>query len=196
MKVRTEFDEAYYQRFYGDPRTRATSPWEARRCAAFVCNYLKYLELPVSRVLDIGCGLGLLLKAVQTEFPRAKAIGVEYSAHLCERHGWINGSVVDYQALGQFDLVICHDVIQYLSDADTRLAIDNIASLCRGALYLGVLTQEDWDYKCDRSRTDAEVYLRTTRWYRKALAGQFTNLGGGLFLRRPEPVTLWSLESL
>ena len=196
MTVRTKFDEAYYERFYGNPRTRATTQTEARRCAAFVCSYLRFLDVPVSRVLDIGCGLGYLLKAVQEEIPRAKTVGVEYSEYLCERHGWISGSVVDFRARGQFDLVICHDVIQYLSDADTRPAIDNLAGLCRGALYLGVLTREDWDHKCDRARTDAQVYLRTTHWYRKHLAESFTNLGGGLFLRRPEVVTLWSLESV
>ena len=192
--IRQVFDEAYYERFYRSARTRAETPEDALRRAAFITSYLAHIGLPVVRVLDIGCGLGRTLAGVQTAYPMAHCTGVEVSDYLCAEHGWIRGSVLDYRTEEPFDLVICNDVVQYLGHADARVAIDNLAALCQGALYFGALTREDWEENCDRVRTDDEVCLRSTRWYRRQLRRDFAPIGGGLFLRRPEGVTLWSLE--
>ena len=192
--IRQVFDEAYYERFYRSARTRAETPEDALRRAAFITSYLAHIGLPVARVLDIGCGLGRTLAGVQTAYPMAHCTGVEVSDYLCEEYGWVKGSVLDFRAKEPFDLVICNDVIQYLEHADAQVAIDNLATLCQGALYFGALTREDWEESCDRARTDDEVCLRSTRWYRRQLRRDFVPIGGGLFLRRPEAVTLWSLE--
>ena len=53
------FDEAYYQRFYFDKKTSVIDPEHAKRLGTFVCSYLSYLRVPVQRVLDVGCGIGL-----------------------------------------------------------------------------------------------------------------------------------------
>lgn len=190
------FDKAYYDRYYRDPRTRASSPQEATRRAAFLCAYLLYLEIPVHRVLDIGCGLGQVLKSIQRRFPDAHCVGVEVSDYLCERYGWPKASVTSYRAKVPFDLVICNDVIQYLDDAEAEKAITNLARLCRDMLYLGVLTKEDWDQHCDRDRTDGKAYLRKAGWYRTRLDRWFINVGGGVFLRKSSGTVLWELEWL
>ena len=192
--TRRVFDEAYYERFYRSVRTRAETPEDSLRRAAFITSYLAHVGLPVSSVVDVGCGLGRTLAGVQTAYPMARCSGVEVSDYLCREFGWIRGSVLDYRPEEPFDLVICNDVIQYLEDADAGAAIANLATLCRGALYFGALTREDWEENCDRSRTDGEVCLRSARWYRRRLQRDFTPIGGGLFLRQPVAVTLWSLE--
>lgn len=86
------FDEAYYQRFYFDKKTSVIDPEHARRLGAFVCSYLAYLRVPVQRVLDVGCGIGLWREAVQRHFPGVQYQGVEFSPYLCERYGWERGS--------------------------------------------------------------------------------------------------------
>jgi 2-polyprenyl-3-methyl-5-hydroxy-6-metoxy-1,4-benzoquinol methylase len=189
------FDAAYYRRFYRNPRTRATTPRGVRRQAAFIAAYLRHLEVPARRVLDIGCGLGWMLEALRQEFPNASTTGVEYSEYVCAEHGWTQGSVTDYRARTPFDLVVCNDVLPSLDDAACRAAIANLARLCRGALYLGVLTKED-RRRCDRARTDLDVYVRSAAWYRKQLAKHFVAVGGGLFLKRPLEVTMWALETI
>ena len=192
--VRDTFDAAYYRRFYQDAATRSVTTAEVRRQVDFVVAYLRHMALPVRRILDLGCGLGLMREPLLAAWPRARYQGVEWSRYLCERLGWEHGSVVDYRARAPFDLVVCHDVVQYLDDARARQAIDNLAALCRGALYLGVLTAEDWQENCDPERTDDQVYLRPARWYRRRLARHFLSAGGGIFVKREAPVVLWSLE--
>lgn len=193
-RARERFDADYYRRFYGNAATRSVTPAEVSRQVFFVTAYLRHLRLPVRRILDLGCGLGMMRAPLAEAFPRASYTGVEWSAYLCERLGWTHGSVVDFSARWPFDLVVCHDVLQYLEDAAAARAIDNLARLCRGALYLGVLSREDWERNCDRERTDEQVVLRPARWYRRRFARHFVNAGGGVFLRHEAPVVLWSLE--
>ena len=91
--------------------------------------------------------------------------------------------------------MICYDVAQYLSAAQGRRAIANLARLCRGALYFGALTSEDWHDNCDQSRTDRIPGLRSCSWYRRELSRAFTPLGCGMWLKRDLPLTLWNLDA-
>jgi cyclopropane fatty-acyl-phospholipid synthase-like methyltransferase len=193
---RFQFDSGYYDRFYRDPATRVTTGSTVMTLAAFVAAYLEHIGQPVRNVLDIGCGLGLWQPAVERFFPGARYTGVEFSEHTCEEYGWEQGSVVDYRPRRRADLVVCQGVLQYLGDRDCRLAIANLARMCRGALYLEVLTARDWEENCDRDATDGSVYLRSAAFYRKQLAEHFVNCGGGVFLAEESPATLFELERL
>jgi SAM-dependent methyltransferase len=191
----TRFDESYYQRFYLDPKTRVTDRAGIDRLGDFVCSYLRYLALPVSRVLDVGCGIGLWQRVLARHFPTAMYRGVEYSEYLCERYGWERGSVVDYKSRARFDLVVCQGVLPYLDLRACKQAIENLARLCRGALYLEAVTRDDYDGGVvDRRRTDAAMQLRSARWYRRALAPHFDALGGGLWLAKRAKVPVYALE--
>ncbi|MGH8251079.1 MAG: class I SAM-dependent methyltransferase [Steroidobacteraceae bacterium] len=188
------FDVGFYQRYYVDPRTRVTSRAETVRLGRFVCAYTAYLGFTVRRVLDAGCGLGHLRVAVREFFPRARYVGLESSDYLCRRHGWVRGSIADYAPGQPFDLVFCHDVLQYLEDREALRALANLARLSRGALYFSVLTREDWRHNADRSRTDSSVSLRPAAWYKARLARGFRPLGGGLLVRHGFDPLLWELE--
>ena len=193
--MREEFDKAYYDRYYRNPATRSATPLAAARQAAFISGYLRYLEVPVRRILDIGCGLGRVLTAMSDQYPNARTQGVEYSGYICERYGWTQGSVVDYKSKSPFDLVICNDVLAYTDEQACAAAINNLASLSRAALFLGVLTKEDW-VLCDQERTDPDQYLRTKAWYQKRLQRHFVNVGGGLYLKKPLEFPVWTLDRL
>ncbi len=188
----SKFDADYYQRFYIDPETRAASPQEQQRLAGFITGYLKYLQLPVARALDLGCGLGTLLQEIGAQFPDAECVGVELSPYLCATYGWRAGSVIDY-ADSPYDLVICSDVLGYLDKQECAAAIRNLARLCDGALYLSVITTEDLEI-CDPEHTDMDQQTRPYRWYQQQLAPYFIAVGGGLFLSKPSVVPLWRME--
>ncbi|NIP16134.1 MAG: methyltransferase [Pseudomonadales bacterium] len=189
------FDKAYYDRYYRNARTRVTSPAAIRRQAAFLAAYLNYLELRPRSIVDVGCGTGTLLRALGKHFPRARLAGVEVSDYLCRHHGWLKGSVVDFHAEEEFDLVVCNDVLAYLDDAECHQALRNLVSLTGAALFLGVLTEEDLAL-CDRGRTDLSQHSRPAAWYRRRLHRNLVNVGGGLYLKRPPSVTVWSLDAL
>ena len=193
------FDEAYYQRFYFDKKTSVVDQAHVARLGAFVCSYLQYLRVPVQRVLDVGCGIGLWREAIAQHFPQASYHGVEYSEYLCERYGWERGSVIDYQpADGEpFDLVICQGVLPYLSPADLKQALANLARLSRGGLYVEAVAKEDYEREIiDEELTDARLYRHRAELYRRGLAQGFTELGGGVWLSRRADVPLFALEAL
>ena len=189
----SRFDAAYYRRFYLNPTTRAATVNDAKHQAAFICAYLRYLGVPVRRVLDLGCGLGRTLRAISREFPTATCVGVEYSDYLCARYGWTPGSALDYRARVPFDLVVCNDVLPSLDTGDCAIALRNLAKLSRGALFLGAITAEDWDL-ADKKRTDRNIHLRPASWYRRRLARHFEAVGGGLYLKKPRSVVIWALD--
>jgi SAM-dependent methyltransferase len=188
------FGAAYFRRFYLDAKTRVVTGGEMRRRAAVIASILRHIQIPVRRILDAGCGLGLLRGPLADLYPRARYSGLESSPYLCERFGWILGSVMDFAPSKPFDLTICYDVLQYLPDAQAARAIANFARLTRAALYVSALTAEDWRDNCDRSRTDRDVHLRSGAWYRRRLQRSFRYVGVGVWLRRDVAATLWDLE--
>jgi len=189
------FDEAYYQRYYFDKKTRVVDPEHIARLGAFVCSYLQYLRVPVRRVLDVGCGIGLWREVVARHFPDASYHGVEFSAYLCGRFGWERGSVVDYTARAPFDLVICQGVLAYLSPPDLKLALHNLGKLSHGALYVEAVAREDYERDViDDALADPRLYRHRAALYRRGLSEGFTELGGGVWLSRQAEVPLYELE--
>lgn len=188
------FDARFYQRFYMNPRTRVTTRDEMARRAGMVAALVKQLELPVKRILDAGCGLGWLRAPLLDAFPGATYVGLEVSEHLCRQHGWVQKSLAEYRPRGRFDLLICYDVMQYLSDREAAQAMTNLARLSRGALYFHAPTLEDWRDNADRSTSDGDINLRSADWYRTRLTRHFEHAGFGVHVRRGVPWGQWELE--
>ncbi len=189
------FDRDYYRRFYYNPRTAVTTRREMQARAHLIAAFTAHTGLPVRRILDAGCGTGMLRAPLLRRLPRAQYTGLETSEYLCERYGWEHTVIESYRSSTPFDLVICYDVLQYLDSAEATRAIANFARLCRGILYFSALTKLDWQYNCDTARTDSNVHLRTGQWYRSRLRQNFSEAGAGFWLRKGAPLTLWELES-
>lgn len=190
------FNEDYYARYYKDRKTRVAEPSYFDSLARFIAGYSELLGFKVRSIVDLGCGIGTLKKPLLKQFSKATYTGVDISAYACETYGWELSSVSDYKPAQNFDLVICHDVVQYLDDKDAKAAIKNFADLSAGILYFSVLTEEDYLENCDKSRTDSTVNLRTADWYRPKMSKYFRNLGGGAYVNREVDVALYALEHL
>ena len=188
------FDAAYFERFYGHPDTRVADERDAARLAGLIGGVTRYFGLRATRILDAGCGVGLLKAPLAVEFPLASYTGLEVSEYLCGTHGWTHASVVDYRAPRPYDLVLCHDVCQYLDDAAAGRAIGNLARLCRGVLSFSVPTRRDWRTAADPTRSDGDVHRRTGEWYRSRLRRHFRHLGCGLHVTRGLKPIAWELE--
>lgn len=190
----SRFDASFYRRFYLDPRTRVTTREEMVRRANAVAALMKHLELPVRSVLDAGCGLGLMRTPLLRAFPGAIYTGIEVSEHICKRYGWTQASLASYRPARRFDLVLCYDVLQYLSDRDAVRAMANLARLTRGALYFHAPTKEDWRGNADLSCSDGDIHLREAGWYRSRLGRHFVHAGFGLHVRGNVAFAQWELE--
>jgi SAM-dependent methyltransferase len=188
------FDRDYYQRFYFDAATAVTSRAEMQARGRMIASYTTLVGYPVRSILDAGCGTGLLRPVFARALPRATYTGLEVSDYLCERYGWVHGSIGDYAPRRRFDLVVCYDVLQYLSARDAARALANFGRLCRGVLYCTALTAHDWRHNCDRDYTDPDTHLREGEWYRRRLTKHFRPVGAGLWVRRGSPIVSWELE--
>lgn len=188
------FNAAYYRRYYEDPTTRVYDDAEMGNLGTFVCAYLRYLQIEVNQVLDMGCGLGRWQPVVAEHYPGAVYTGVEVSEYVAERYGWINASATTYTPETKFDLIICQDVFQYLSAAEARKGIANFGKWCSGVLYFAALTEEDWENNVDQNLTDDDASLRTGKWYLNQLRKYFIPIGGSLFLHKDVDVVLFELE--
>ncbi len=188
------FDRAYYQRYYLDPRTCVTSRHQMKMRARLIAAQAGYLGLPVRTILDAGCGVGMLRAPLRRSLPGASYTGLEFSAYLCTRYGWIQGSIETYSPQRPFDLVVCYDVLQYLDARSAARALSNLGSVCQGLLYISALTLADWRDNCDQSRTDSDVHLRAGEWYRRRLRRAFREIGAGFWLHRDLDVAVWEME--
>ena len=189
------FDQAYYERFYYDPQTAVTNRKEMQSRARLIAAYAQHTGLPTRRILDAGCGTGLLKPWLKRYLPRSSYTGIEASEYLCKKYGWQHSTIESYKPAAPFDIVVCYDVVQYLDSATATRALSNLGRLCRGVLYFTALTRVDWEHNCDQTRTDPNVNLRSAQWYRSRLKGHFREAGAGFWLRRGAPFTVWDLES-
>jgi SAM-dependent methyltransferase len=191
----TEFDRAYYARYYFDPRTAVANRAEMRARARLIAAMAAHAGLPVRRILEAGPGTGLLAASLRRLYPRADYTGLEVSEYLCRRYGWTQGRIEAFRA-PPFDLLVCYDVLQYLDGRAAERALANFARLCRGVLYFSALTRYDLEHNADTERTDAEVHLRSAQWYRTRLRRRFREAGLGFWIRRDAPLMLWELETV
>jgi trans-aconitate methyltransferase len=195
MSPESKFGAEYFRKYYLDRKTRVVTAAEMRARANLILAILRQVQVPVRRILDAGCGIGLLQAPFAQLAPRARYTGLEHSDYLCAKYGWKQGSVTDHVAAKPYDLVVCYDVLQYLNDRDAAAAVANLGRLSRAAIYVSALTREDWLHNCDRSRTDRAVHLRPAGWYRRRLQRHSRYLGFGVWLRRDVSAILWELES-
>ncbi|SRR5579871_1210768 len=193
-RVLAQFDEAFFERFYGDAATRVADAGDAERLAALIGGVVDYVGVRVRRILDAGCGIGLLRAPLLARYPQARYEGLEASPFLCRKFGWTEGSLARFASAKRYDLVVCHDVLQYLPEPDARRALSNLARLACAALYFSALTRGDWRHAADQSRTDRNVHLRSAAWYQTRLRRRFRHLGAGVYLVRPLKPILWELE--
>jgi 2-polyprenyl-3-methyl-5-hydroxy-6-metoxy-1,4-benzoquinol methylase len=193
MSGRT-FDEAYYKRFYEDPKTRVVSAKEHAHLAQYVFSFALWNQLEIQSVLDVGAGIGLWRDWIEKNAPQVEYTGTEVSEAMCAKHGFLHCDIARWRDRKKYDLVICQGVLQYLSDPDVAPAVANIAAMAGGLVFFEALTRADLRERADKSRTDADVFVRNGSYYRRQFARHFVPVGAGLYWPLTEPVPFWELE--
>lgn len=165
------YDEAYFNRWYRDPRHRVTTPAGVRRKVRLALGVAEaLLERPVKRVLDVGCGEGAWRSHFLDERPGVEYVGVDSSDYVVRRFGRTRGiragtfgSLDEIGLTGRFDLIVCCDVMQYLPNDELARGLRAIAERLAGAAYLEAFTTAD-ELEGDKRHW----HHRTPAWYRQA----------------------------
>ncbi len=188
------FGEAYYQRFYLDPETRVYSAKEHDALARYVVGFAEWNQLPTTRILDVGAGVGLWRDWIARHLPEAQYTGTEVSAFMAKKCGYVHCDIAHWRSRSKYDLIICQGVLQYLSDAAVESAVANIAAMARGLVFFEALTKQDLEERADRDRTDGDVHVRSGRFYRQLFRRHFDIIGAGLYWPRDYESPFWELD--
>jgi SAM-dependent methyltransferase len=123
----------------------------------------------VRSVLDVGCGEARWMPLLRALRPRMSYTGVDASEYVVRRFGRsrhiVHGRLGELDSLGlddPFDLVICSDVLHYLSAAEVASAARELRTRMRGVGFFELFTSAD-DFDGDRK----EWRRRSARWYRR-----------------------------
>jgi SAM-dependent methyltransferase len=167
------YDRAYFEKWYRDPRHRVRGSADLSRrvhLAIAVAEYL--LGRPVRSVLDVGCGEGVWQPVVRRLRPRAEYLGVDSSAYAVRRFGARRhirfgrlATLPEHVDAGPFDLIVCSDVLNYLSAAELARGLRHVRNLLGGVAYLELYTHDD------QIVGDLQGYARrTSAYYRRLFA--------------------------
>ncbi|HSR66189.1 MAG TPA: class I SAM-dependent methyltransferase [Xanthomonadaceae bacterium] len=176
---RAYFDRWYRQRGIGDARRLA------RKVALAVAVAEHQLERPIRNVVDIGCGEGVWRAPLLKLRPGLRYLGFDASEYAVARYGARRnlhlarfGEFATLRPCAPVDLLVCSDVLHYLSTRELDRGLPGLAALCGGIAFIETFTRED-DVEGDHHG----FQRRTARFYRDRLqAAGFTALGSHCWL--------------
>ena len=145
------YDEAYFTKWYRDPRTRVHTPDSVRRKVRMVVSVTEYfLGRKLRSVLDVGAGEGVWGREIRRLRPGVRYLGVDPSPYVVARFGRRRniklGSFEELSTLAlgrRHDLIVCADMLQYVPDTALRRGVRHLASLLGGVAFLEAYTSGD-----------------------------------------------------
>ena len=144
------YDRAYFDKWYRSRAHRVHDEDEVRRKVHLaVANAEYFLRHPIRSVLDIGAGEGAWYKHLRALRRGIRYVGVDPSDYVVDRFGSTRnirkagfGELRILRGL-EFDLVVCSDVLHYVSEKEIKQGLPALVRLTAGAAFIEVLTRED-----------------------------------------------------
>ena len=166
------YDRDYFERFYRKQRTRVHSPEDvARKVRLAVAAAEFMLGREIRTVLDIGAGEGAWFPILRRMRRDIRYVGIEPSTYAVERYGKARQlklghfDRLDEARVGKdFDLIVCADVMNYLTTPELHRGLAQIVKRLRGLAYLEIYTSQD-----ELVGDLASIDLRAPRYYTRAL---------------------------
>lgn len=149
--VSKRYDRAYFDRWYRHHSTRISSSESLHRKVRLAVSAAEYmLGRRIERVLDVGCGEGRW-RAPLLRYRRGIAYtGVDASEYAVAQFGATRnirrgtlGELAKLKLRRGFDLVVCADMLQYVSDAEVARGLREIRRLLGGVAYIEAWANED-----------------------------------------------------
>ena len=182
--MRKRYDQAYFDRWYrhGGIGDRARL---ARKVALAVAAAEYHLERPIRTVLDVGAGEAAWRAPLLKLRPGLRYLGFDSSEYAVRRYGRRRqlhlarfGDFEHLRPCAPVDLLVCSDVLHYLSTKELDRGLPGLAELCGGVAFLETFTRED------RAVGDEHDFQqRPAAFYRKRFdAVGFSQVGSHLWL--------------
>src|SRR4051812_16712799 len=138
------YDAAYFAKWYHNPRTKVHTAGAVRRKVRMALSVAEYfLRREVRTVLDIGSGEGAWRAELKRLRPDIRYQGIDPSDYVVQRFGRRRNirlgrfeDVATMDLRGHFDLIVCADVLQYVSTHEVKRGVKRIASLLGGMAFL------------------------------------------------------------
>jgi SAM-dependent methyltransferase len=171
--MRKHYDRDYFEKWYRDPKHAVTSAAALRRKVALaVATAEYYLGHDVRNVLDVGCGEAVWRKPLRELRPQIDYLGLDSSEYVVARYGSSrNIRLATFGQLGElrfdreFDLIVCSDVLHYVSTTELRRGLGGIAEMLAGVAFLELFTSSDQP-EGDRHG----FHHRSANWYLSTFA--------------------------
>jgi Methyltransferase domain len=191
------FDRDYFERFYQSAETRVYGPEQIDPLCRGLTGFIEFVGAPLASVLDAGAGTGMVRDWFRAHRPGARLRSVDVSEYACNAFGHEQRDLASWcEPETKFDLIVCYGVLAYLGDDECGKAIDNLAAMSSGFLYLNLATSEDLFFGtvADSSGDLDGMNLRPADFYRERLLAHYVQVGMGLFYHREAPLRLRALE--
>ena len=144
-----QYDARYFQRWYREGGIGGRQRL-ARKVALAVATAEYHLERPIRSVLDIGCGEGAWRAPLRKLRPDVRYLGFDASEYAIARYGRARN--LHLASFGDFailrpcppvDLLVCSDVLHYLTTRELDRGLPGLAALCGGIAFLETFTTRD-----------------------------------------------------
>ncbi len=168
------YDKTYFDTWY---RTRGIgdTPRLARKVALAVATAEYHLQRPITTVLDIGCGEGAWRAPLLKLRPKAQYLGFDSSEYAIARYSRTRnihfarfGEFAQLRPCGPADLLVCSDVLHYLTTRELDRGLPGLVDLCGGVAFLETFARDD-----EAEGDEQDFQSRPARFYRQ----RFETLG-------------------
>lgn len=184
------FSDEFWATNYAEPQTM-DGIYNAHRRAVALKAFFDSEYIDINSIVDLGFGLGELLRAFVQEFMPLTVIGIEPSPHAYAKVSRV--PIVDVDSmhiellqkdvlswcqhpapLAPFDLCICTSVFQYLTDPEIELTLPILANRVK-YLYFSVPIDTELQFQTEALNfEDRYAIARTRDEYLSMLADHFT----------------------
>ncbi|MEO5595543.1 MAG: class I SAM-dependent methyltransferase [Lysobacteraceae bacterium] len=145
------YDAAYFDHWYrADDQRKGRRALLTRKVALAVAMAEYHLQRPLRSVLDVGCGEGVWRAPLLALRPKLAYMGVDASEYAVARFGRRrNLKHVRFSQLAELrfgapvDLLVCSDVLHYLSAREVQQGLSGFSELCDGVGYFEVFCRGD-----------------------------------------------------
>ncbi len=184
--MKKQYNQAYFDYWYRDPIHRVKSADELKRKVQLVLAITEYhLGRSVESVLDVGCGEAVWLKPLRELRPKLRYLGLDASEYVVDKFGASRNilfcrlaELEQFQPPSAFDLLICADILHYVSSAELLLGVKEFSRLCSGVAFIETFCKGD-DFIGDK----VGFIARNATWYRKILSkNSWTHCGNHCYL--------------